>query len=246
MYNGFLFQTITHFDNIIREQNKYYEQKDLPEFVHPIMGSKLLYRNPITLKNEFAYNYNIDEKNLKESIEILKIHYFNFVVAQCFEAFETFLKDIISVCLTLNASIIKIDKPINTMTFESCRKDISSYSRSKNKYNKKLFDLIYQINPIVSVIESINLLNFDFKEWNVVLTEIRHCIVHGNGLFKLAISSNWTNFQNDLLNQLFVTKIEKGIGLISTVSDYNYIIKIIAQHGHIIYDGLANGNKNGS
>lgn len=243
LYNGFLFQTITHFNEIVREQKRYSEQINLPDFDRPIMGSKLLYRNPITVKYEFAYHHSVDEKNLEETLENLKIHYFNFVIAQCFEAFETFLKDIISVFLTLNSTNIKIDKPINTMTFETCRKDISTYSRSKNRYNKRLFNLIYQINPEVAKTENKNFLHFDFKQWNVVFTDIRHCIVHGNSQFKLTTSSNWTDFQNELLNQLFIAKIENGIGQISTVSEYDYIIRIIAQHGQIINDCLSNKRK---
>jgi hypothetical protein len=246
MYNGFLFQTVTHFKDILREQKRYSEQINQPDFVRPIMGNKLLYRNPITVKYEFAYHHSVDEKNLEETLENLKSHYFNFVVAQCFEAFETFLKDIVSVCLTLNSTGIMVDKPINTSSFETCRKDISSYCRSKNKYNKKLFDLMYQINPKVSESESKNFLRFDFKQWNVVFTEIRHCIVHANSQFKLATATNWTDFQNELLNQLFVAKSENGVGQISTVADYDYIIKIIAQHGQIINDCLTNEKKNGS
>ena len=246
MYNGFLFQTATHFKDIVREQKRHSEQINMPDFVRPIMGNKLLYRNPITVKYEFPYHHSVDEKNLEETLEILKSHYFNFVVAQCFEAFETFLKDIVSVCLTLSSTDIKFDKSINTSSFETCRKDIASYSRSKNKYNKKLFDLIYKINPKVSETESNNFLRFDFKQWNVVFTEIRHCIVHANSQFKLATTSSWSDFQNELRNQLFVVKSKNGIGQISTVDDYDYIIRIIAQHGQIINDCLTNEKKNGS
>ncbi len=80
MYNGFLFQTVTNFKDIIREQKRYSEQINQPDFVRPIMGNKLLYRNPITVKYEFAYHHSVDEKNLEETLENLKSHYFNFVV----------------------------------------------------------------------------------------------------------------------------------------------------------------------
>ena len=244
MYNGFLFQTDTHFKDIIREQKRYSEQINLPDFIRPIMGSKLLYRNPITVKYEFAYTHSINEKNLEETLEDLKCHYCNFVIAQCFEAFETFPKDIVSVCLSSNSISIAVDKEINTSSFETCRKDISTYCRSKNKYNRKLFDLIYQINPKVSEIENKNFLRFNFKEWNIVFTEIRHGIVHANSQFTLATASNWTTFQKKLLNQLFVAKSENDEGQISTISDYDYIIKIISQHGQIINDCLSIENKN--
>lgn len=244
LYNGFLFQTATLFDNLIRLKKRSTEGINLSEFVMPILGSKLLYRNPITVKYEFPYNYSVDEKNLEVTLENLKSHYFNFVIAQCYEAFETFLKDIVSSCLTLNSNNLKISEPINTSSFETTRKDIASFCRSKNKYNKKIFDLIYQINFKVSETENENLLHFNFKQWNVVFTEMRHCIVHSNSEFKLKNANDWTSFQKEILNQLFITRKENGVGYISTVADYDYIIRIIAQHGQIISDCLINENKN--
>jgi hypothetical protein len=217
---------------------------NLPNFTRPILGSKLVYRNPITVKYEFAYHHLIDEKNLEESLANLKLHYFNFVIAQCFEAFETYLKDILAAYLISNRNILlQLDTYIDRSCFEKCRKTLSKYCSPKNRYNKKFFEMLYLIEPTISDTESDNFLRFEFKEWIVVLTEVRHSITHSNGQFKMSKSSNWTQFQNELLNQLFICKTENNIGFISTVSDYDYITRIIAQHGQIIYDSLMT-NKN--
>jgi hypothetical protein len=247
LYNGFLFQTASHFDDIVRGQKDYSEKINLPDFTRPILGSKFVYRNPITIKYEFAYIHSIDEKNLEDSLSNLKIHYFNFVVAQCYEAFETFLKDVVAASLiSMERILFKLDASIDRSNFGKCRETLSKYCNSKNKYNKKLFEILYSIEPKISETESDNLLQFEFKEWNVVFTEIRHSIVHSNGQFKLCRSNNWTKFQNDILNQLFTSKTENNICFISTVTDYDYIIRIIAQHGQIIKDCLTNEKKNGS
>lgn len=239
LYNGFLFQTATHFTDIVRSQKKYSEEINLPEFNRPILGNRLVYRNPITVKYEFAYDHSIDENNLEESLSNLKVHYFNFVIAQCFEAFETYLKDVVAAYLSSNSNIsFHLEPCIDRSNYEKCRETLSQYCRFKNKYNKKLFELLYNIEPKISETESNNFLRFEFKEWNIVFTEIRHSIVHSNGQFKLGKFNNWTQFQKDILYQLFITKSENNIGLVSTVSEYDYVIRILAQHGQIIYDFL--------
>lgn len=245
LYNGFLFQTATHFTDIVRREKEYSEKINLPEYTRPILGSKLVYRNPRTGKHEFAFHHSIDGRNLEESLFNLKVHYFNFVVAQCFEAFETYLKDIVAAYLISERNIsFQLEACIDRNNFEKCRESLSKHCNSNNKYNKKLFEILNFIEPEISKTESDNLLLFEFKEWNIVFTEIRHSIVHSNGQFKLSKSNNWSQFQKDILSQLFVTKTKNSIGLISTVEEYNYIIRIIAQHGQIIYDCLAE-KKNG-
>lgn len=210
------------------------------------MFSRLHYRNPTTAKHGLSYKHSVDENNLEETLQNLKCHYFNFVIAQCFEAFETFLKDVLSACLSTNSNNhIKVDDSINTESFETCRESISTYCRKgRNPYNKKLFELLYQINPKILESESQNLINFDFKEWYVVFSEIRHCIVHSNNEFNLTKSKNWTKFQKKVLARLFVAETENAYGQISTVAEYKYIIEIIAQHGQLIFDYLTTENEN--
>ncbi len=238
-YNGFLFQTSSIFDTIIKNEIEISTKIDKPDFVRPILGNKLVYRNPITTKYVFAHSYFVNDKNIDETLANLKIHFFNFVVAQCYEAFETFLKDIISAyLLTLDKNSSLIPNSIKTDNYEICRETISSYCFSKNKYNKRLFQILYSLNLKIEETEINNFLRFDFKEWFIVFTEIRHSIVHSNSKFKMNKTEQWSDFQKELLTQLFLNKIDNDFGYISSVKEFDYILRIIGQHGQIINDCL--------
>ncbi len=238
-YNGFLFQTSSIFDNITKNEIEYSASINKPDFERPILGSKLLYRNPLTAKYVFAHTYTVNDKNIEDTLGKLKIQYFNFVIAQCYEAFETFLKDIISAYLvTLDISSFSLPKSIDKSNYKICRQTLSEYCYSKNKYNKKLFQLLYSLSPKIEQTEINNFLRFDFKEWFVVFTEIRHSIVHSNSKFKMEKSVHWNKFQNEILTELFLNKSDDKEGNISTLNEYDYIIRIIGQHSQIISDCL--------
>ncbi len=238
-YNGFLFQTSTIFDTIIKNEIEFSTKRNMPDFKRPILGNKLVYQNPITTKYVFAHTYFVNDKNIEETLENLKIHYFNFVVAQCYEAFETFLKDIISAyLLTLDKNSSLIPNSIKTDDYEICRETISSYSFSKNKYNKKLFQILYSLNPKIEQTEINNFLRFNFKEWFIVFTEIRHSIVHSNSKFKMNKIAQWSGFQKELLTQLFLNNYANNTSYISTIKEFDYILRIIGQHGQIVSDCL--------
>lgn len=240
LYKGFLFQTESHFAGTIRTHKWQSEKRAASDFIMPILGSKLLYRNPIIAKYEIAYQHLIDEKNLEESVSHLKKYYFNFVIAQCFEAFETYLKDIIAAFLVSYQENSRLNVDIDTHTYESCRESLSKYSKTKNRYNKRLFKLLYKLEPEIDNIERSNILNFNFKEWYIVFAEIRHSIIHSNSQFESNKSTNWTAFQKTVLNQLFVNAKENETGDISTVEHYDYIIEIVSQHAYILYHYLKN------
>ena len=240
IYNGLLFQTEVHFIRTLRKETEI-SQNRVSKEPRPILGSNFVYKNPLTGINEFKHHHFVTIDNLEENIDLIKLNYFNFIIAQSFETFETFLKDIIAAYLYTNPSqlcLLKETQDIPIDSFEKCRDKINSLSKDKNQYNKRLFNIIYKLNPDIKIKEKQNSLSFDFNEWNIVLTTVRHKIIHSNSILSISNTKEWSDFQKEVLNKWFIHKVEKGKLYISTVNEYQIIIKHIAQHAQLIYDKL--------
>jgi hypothetical protein len=240
-YKTTIYQVDTHLKEFIKSRKANLPKNLSKDFVMPILGSKLVYRNVLTTKHEFAFTRFIDIENVDEKTQEIKENYCNFCVSQSFEAFETFLKDILASYLVSDETFINNNtklQDLNITNFQTCRADIYKLLRKDNKYNKQLFNWLYKIDKDLKKYEQTNFLRFDFTEWNTVLTEVRHSIVHSDSILSKDKTIAWTGFQNTLLKELFTgTETEKKITL-SSYKNYDYIITIIAQHGQLIYDRI--------
>ncbi len=151
------------------------------------------------------------------------------------------MKDILATYIVSDKAFIAKNvklQELDTSNFQTCRADIYKLLRKDNKYNKQLFNWLYKIDTELKKYEQTNFLRFDFIEWNTVLTEVRHSIVHSNSIFSKNKTLKWTDFQNRLLKELFAGSETEQEVKVSTYEDYDYIITIIAQHGQLIYDRI--------
>mgnify|MGYP000890039493 CR=1 FL=1 len=240
-YTTTIFQVDTHLKEFVKFRKGNLPKNLSKDFVMPVLGSKLIYRNILTAKHEFAFSRLIDIENIDEKIHEIKDSYCNFCISQSFEAFETFLKDILAFYFVADKNFVKSNfknNSIDNSNFITCRADINKLLKKDNKYNKQLFKWLYKIDNDISKYEQKNFLRFNFYEWNIVFTEIRHSIVHSNSILSKSKTKDWTKFQNDLLEGLFTGKKTESEIIISTYNDYEYIIRIIAQHGQLIYDKI--------
>lgn len=237
LYNGLISQQQGHLDDTLRfyEKNK---RNDTGDIALPIIGSRLVYRNPITRKYEFAYDHFVDGNSLKENIGKVNRLFCNLCISQSYEAFETFLKDMAAYSLVNSKNDLVLDAGISLENFKSCRTSIDSVRWKTRKYNKHLFSLLYKVNPEIKSIEEENKLHFDFREWYRVFSDVRHSIVHSNSEFDGQLAAGYSKFQKDILHKLFLPEHKKYSGPISSDEDYGYVIKIIAQHGQLIKDLL--------
>lgn len=230
-YNTSIFQIQSHLKEFAKFSKNSIPDTVSPGFVMPILGAKLIYRNLLTGKNQLGFQNFTDVSNVDFKVNELIEHYSNYCVAQSFEAFETLIKDLITHFIITNqfSDYINIDiikHELNVESYEKCRSEVWKIGKKDNKYNKQYFNFIYKIKPRIEKIERKNFLRFNFYDWNIVLTEIRHSIVHSNGIFNKNKTANWTDFQFQLLNDLFTKEIlsENRIK-ISTKDNYEYIIK---------------------
>ena len=242
LYNGLLFQMKTHLKHIagdIQSQNLNIDSANQDRF---LLGSHLSYKNLLTGKQEFPYTHEVTTKNLSKTLEDLNIEFSNFCISQCYEAFETFLKDIITIKLLDNPTFaLKIDKVIDTTNFEICRKSIDSIRTKNDHHNAKLFKILRRLNKEIS--ENIDLHLKGFDDWYIVFSEIRHSIVHSNSMIKKSLTENWSTYQKELLNDFFLKEIQDETIKINTFKYYGTVIQAIAQQGQLIFDSLEDASK---
>jgi hypothetical protein len=237
LYNGLISQHQVHLDDTINSYEKN-RRTDTGEIALPIFASRLVYRNPLTRKYEFAYDHFVDGNSLKENILKVSQLFCNLCISQTYEAFETYLKDIVAYSIFNKGSISPIDQRISLESFDSCRQSIERIKWKSRKNNKHLFALLYKLNPQIKTFEQENKLRFDFKEWYMVYSDVRHSIVHSNGVFDKGLAKGYSKFQKEILNKLFLGEASKNTNLITSADDADYIIKIVAQHGQLLNDLL--------
>lgn len=246
-YKTTIFQVETHLNEFIKSRKDNLPKNLSKDFILPILGSKLVYRNVLTTKHEIAFSRFVDIENIDEMTQEIKENYCNFCVSQSFEAFETFLKDILASYLVSDKTFIENNTKLldlDTSNFQTCRAGIDKLSRQDNKYNKQLFNWLYKIDPELKKHEQTNFLRYNFVEWNVVMTEVRHSIIHSNSNLLKNKTTNWTDFESRLLRELFTKKNTEHKIELSTYSNYDYIINIISQHGQLIYDRIKTATNN--
>lgn len=89
-YKTTIYEVDTHLKEFIKSRKTNLPKNLSKDFVMPILGSKLVYRNVLTTKHEFAFSRFIDIENVDEKTREIKENYCNFCISQSFEAFETY------------------------------------------------------------------------------------------------------------------------------------------------------------
>ena len=231
LYNGLLFQSKSHFNDIINLKKKWSKNK-----TGFFLGTHLTFRNYLKGgRHEFVHSYEVNRRNISKTVDVFHMHFSNFCIAQCFEAFETFLKDVIALKIQ-KSPLNAITKGLKGKTQAQCRKNLEEFCRGKNKHNKKLFSLIKSLSLPSST--QLDLLLGQLSEWYIVFSEVRHSIVHSNGHLKKAVFSGWSLYQKKLLKNFMIKEEKADYVIINTFPDYGTIIQTIAMHGQLIYDRL--------
>jgi hypothetical protein len=238
LYNGLIAQNKSQLENIISTYKKTSRQIS-PDLSLPMSTTKFVYRNVLTKKHEIAYSHLVDNKTIKETTGELNLLFCNLCISQSYEAFETFLKSIIALKLIENPNIAtKLNPDFNLQNYESCRKSLNApIWEGRKKNNKHLFKTLYELVPDIKLSERENSIDFDFKEWYIVFSEVRNSIVHSNSIIDLAVTKKYTKFQKEIFTKLFFNSTS-SLHNISTIENYSYLLKIVAQHGQLIKDKL--------
>lgn len=131
-----------------------------------------------------------------ESADELISHSSAWAVAQSFEAFETFLRDI-NASYYLNT---KPSKPIGHLKQIPIEADSlsawKSYFRSNSWNTRSLLEQVRASAPSLGNYEKLNIRNIDLGQWHLLFIAARHAITHSNSLIyreqltKLSISKD--------------------------------------------------------
>jgi hypothetical protein len=74
-----IYQIDTHLKELIKLRKTNLPKGISEDFVMPILGSKLVYRNILTTKYEFAFSRFVDMANVDEKTQEIKENYSNFL-----------------------------------------------------------------------------------------------------------------------------------------------------------------------
>lgn len=232
LYSGIMLQLKSHFQDTIRIRKN---AKRPPNSFY--MGSHLVFRNYVMGQHEFIHTYTVNSRNLIKTVANVQMQFSNFCVAQSFEAFETFLKDLVALKATKDRVLAKsIEPQLDLKSFNSCRESLNQICRKNNKNNKQLFKLINAFSSkrhpkIQDIVDQL-------AEWYIVFSEVRHAVVHSNAKIDEAKMENWTTYQKGIFKEFFQNRKKDTKFSIDSSPNYNTIIKTVAMHAQLLYDGL--------
>jgi hypothetical protein len=171
-----------------------------------------------------------ETKNYEEEIKTLLSREFGLVFAQCYEGFETLLKDFVD---------------IKYKSDENFRNKINSkktYSRNSLNGGNELFDYIKKAGgSSFYEFSNRNNKNFKFKELFTVFSELRHAITHSQGKLKKIKIPETRYYKdlfvhllplNDLDNEIIVLKLDYQIieRMLKYLAEFAYqIFKILSK-----------------
>ncbi|MER3374142.1 MAG: hypothetical protein RIM83_05850 [Allomuricauda sp.] len=174
------FETITDFKHTSNRLNKVL-LKDVDRYTAEeakyFSGTALVINDWTESTNDegrWKFHTGVQKTTLKENYanEINKVlsREFGLIFAQCYEAFETLLKDFIDV------------KIHSDEDFKNSLRDPLNYSRKSLRGGDCIFDLIKKGGgKRFKKYSSENNKNFKFKEAFKIFSEIRHAITHSQG-----------------------------------------------------------------
>jgi hypothetical protein len=166
-----------------------------------------------------------------------------FSLAQGFEAFSTFLKDILASYFMIKPyegirfNIIDERVDIKEIDWGDAIRDFKS-----GKNNKNLFKLIRKINSDFEYSERNNNKQIDFKDWYTVYSLFRHKMVHESGKL-LKTDKDFRNFNSEQMRYLesyfpflesedkLIFNIKRKVGDIS--------LKLLSEYAFLIFKELS-------
>lgn len=179
----------------------------------------------------------VQKSTLKETyaVEIEKVlsREFGLAYAQCYEAFETLLKDLTYEKIFSDQKFVKLLDPKK------------NYSRESLRGGDEIFKLIKKAGgPSFSKYSKDNNHNFRFKELFEVLSEVRHAITHSQGELKTEKIPN-NKYHRQLFEHLFELNKING-ELLYLKLDYktlDQLIVYLAEFGFQIFKILSEEDK---
>jgi len=133
-----------------------------------------------------------------------------WTISQAYEAFETFLKDIIATYVFIRKDqadtkkVENLDPRLRKELLEPTNVEYwKEFIRKAYSKNVDLLKFLRKIAPEIEEVEKQNNRNINLTEWYIVVTEVRHAATHSNMLIKSERMRSWSQKRHKLLNRFF-------------------------------------------
>lgn len=169
-------------------------------------------------------------------------------ISQAYEAFETFIKDLVAYYLHKHqdrAQPEKIKKLHRKVEKKSCDpKDLDYWQRFVRlayRNNEDLFGYLRILSSGVEEAEKRNNRALDLTEWYAIVSEARHATTHSNGIIKNTRMIGWTSDKVELLKR-FIPGIEinSGYKMSPSFKEAEQSLVIFAEYGFALFKILSN------
>lgn len=237
---------LKHLENLFKEsleKNNY-----SPEIIRAYC---CLLMQDVTEKPEslshFKYNtgkFEIKGDEYFKHLNIVKIRQASWCISQSFEAFQSFIKNMIYLTHELKPTCI-VEK--NRRIFENrCpqkSKDNKNYLINFVDYtyntNKKLLKFLKNYSNYYKQFSNKNYRNLKFEDWLKFLSEARHAIVHNEMVIKYN-KFDWESLNPRFMNKFFPGSLSaKGYSLQFKNKNTRLNLETFLEYGFLIYKSLS-------
>lgn len=253
---GLLYLLESNIRNVEYKIKKYIETNHSTE---PVMYSGS--RVPFTdltgpTDNGWLFHYPTEEafcvadQDYVDAINKAMCQFVGKTIAEMYEAFETFLKDITASYLKINSDVTNAEKQTK---FDDSGKSVNltkgsiKYWRAYVEYcnrdganNRGIFKMLRKLSPDLRIAETQNVLGVDLQNWYQAVSTVRHAVTHSN----YEINDNAWDKLNDnqriLLRKYFSFKTKNAIRyLCITRGDCDKVAEMFAAYGFSIFKSLS-------
>lgn len=186
------------------------------------------------------FNYKISD--LQDNAREIVSRECCFGIAQTYEIFESFMKNIL-IELLLNRNeyfnVISKDKVFTPMSRLEIAEFINQMQRNA-KNNKKLLWVLRKISDFYKQHEEVNIWNYNLANWFDMMSEIRHSIIHNRQTMTNKVKEAISKNKNQLIfTRHFNKELSYSSGLIITDRlKAGEIIHLFNQFAHLIWKSL--------
>jgi len=167
-----------------------------------------------------------------------------WAVSQAFEAFETFLIDVIVTYLMEYKNLVDgkklekftSEKQVSLKEYAEWREFVKfSYRNNKDRL-KYLRKLARQLGNV----ESKNYHNLDFKDWYLVVSDVRQAVTHSNSVIKKGKMGSWARQKRSIRDHYFPgVEVDSGYKLRLHQKDAEINLELFAEYGLVIFKLLS-------
>jgi hypothetical protein len=242
--NGFI-HLLAHQLNIFQKTSiKSFEEKDV-DSSKVFAGFALIIPDLSTPDNQHFLNHVHGGAYVKKGDEYFKAgeelvkNWSSWTIAQSYEAFETFLRDIAAYFFRAQRPQKPIGSlqqiPIDTDNIDAWK----SYFRERKWDPSNILNLLRLIEPEIEKTERHNILRLDIQQWFSIYTSVRHAVTHSNSrLMRQDIKASAASIEEILPAFFPGSWVEDTYYINCSQENAINIIKLIGAYAFLIYKNL--------